>query len=73
MNHQKTYNEFIFGFKNSAGFETTNYADEVWAAWSRQLSDGARAAVEKTGYEGGIREGKIFLALLNTLNTLKTQ
>jgi len=64
----KTYNEFIRGFQTAAGFETTNYANEVWAGWSRQLSDSARAAVEKTGYKGGLREGKIF-ARLNTTDT----
>ena len=63
MNNQDTYNEFIAGFQHSAGFETTNYADEVWAGWSRQLSDSARAAVESQGYAGGIKEGKIFARL----------
>ena len=65
MNNQETYNEFIAGFKAAAGFKTTDYANEIWAAWSRQLSDSARAAVENQGYEGGIKEGKIF-ARLNT-------
>ena len=71
INNQETYNEFISGFKDSAGFSTTNYANEVWAGWSRQLSDSARAAVEKTGYKGGIKEGKIF-ARLNTPATPAT-
>ena len=64
MNHQDTYNEFLAGFKDSAGFSSTNYADEVWAGWSRQLSDGARIALERKGYKEGIRQGKI-LARLN--------
>ncbi len=68
MNNQETYNEFIAGFQHSAGFKTTNYANEVWAGWCRQMSDAGRVAVESQGYKGGLREGKIF-ARLNTPTT----
>ena len=64
LNRQEIYFDFISGFKRSAGFETTKYADQVWAEWSRQLSDSARAAVENQGYEGGVLAGKAFARLI---------
>lgn len=63
MNNQEIYNEFLSGFKDSSGFSTTDYATQVWGEWSRQLSDGARAAVEREGYEGGVLAGKAFARL----------
>lgn len=54
--------DFLKAFGETIGANEI-VADEQWAAYSRQLSDKQREAVERGGAKAGKREGKDFLKL----------
>ena len=55
------FEEFLDGFAISAEIGRDE-ADEQWAGFSRQLSDGERNRIEGSGFEAGLEEGDKFLA-----------
>jgi len=52
--------EFLRGFATGADVPLIE-ADEYWAAWSRNLSDAERAAIEALGFGAGMEEGAFFI------------
>lgn len=50
------FNEFLWGFANSLDIDRQK-ADEVWAAFSRQLSDSEREQIEQQGQDSGFEMG----------------
>jgi hypothetical protein len=54
--------EFLRAFGESTGLTTWNDYDAQWAAWSRQLSDTERAAIEAGGEESGRAEAAAYVA-----------
>ena len=51
----KSVDMFMRGFAKSSGVPL---AGEVWAAWSRQLSDAQIYRIENGGYASGLHEGE---------------
>jgi hypothetical protein len=54
-----TATQFVLGFMDATGLDSHEVADQ-WAAFSRQLTDGARDCIEAGGYEAGIIQGRSF-------------
>lgn len=52
----ETFDEFLCGIRDATGLSRAD-ADAQWSAHSRQMSDGARAAVERGGYKEGLEVG----------------
>ena len=57
------YNAFIAAFASAAGISNLAEADAQWAAWSRDLSNTERSAIEAGGSQSGAFEGETFKAL----------
>lgn len=57
------YKLFLRGFADAAGLGYDTM-DEQWTAWSRQLSDTERSAIEAGGYASGHDEGRKYAIAL---------
>lgn len=57
------YSQFLYGFARGADIDRAE-AESTWAAWSAQLSDMRRRAIERDGEDAGFTEGQRLAAFM---------